>query len=351
MSVSQKQIWYLPCVQNNDEEISLTFFELPHPSNIENKSPIQIILDNKNNKCYEIKRQQFSKNCRYNENKDLEKYHYSKNKKTGEDIPIKSTILYNINDVSKGEIFCQGTFKYSIKYDITFSLIGAFTKLNKFTEAKTEKQYIDYKHNSQIVAKKEPMFQELDEIHAILTNHHKNWSKIPREMLLQSLKKISDVVVEGGDDYFKITVSKIVEWLSALVDKISNNFPQSLGNEFFSSNKSTMPSDIIKHGKKVHSLNLLISLIPLSIYQVLLDTKSVSESWTLYNDYLSAQELEKRETRALLEKVMHPDVGGCNFNNTYNETNSSKKLLVKRKNSKPSVEKGKGAIDNFFKRK
>lgn len=328
----ERRVLVLPSTIDSD----LKLIRLPHPSNNVSKEPI--IIFHHNDKCYRLNTHTFSKGSQYNQAKDLstEKYHY-----TNEQNPLKSTFLTNKSDRMDGYILESGDFRYSTKYDLCFSLCGAYYSenitqsesdyLNKYTGNSVE-------HDDRFLTVRD--FQDL-----LIDKHDQQWAHVSVGVLESALTEISDSIEEAGDTYHKITIEKVVEWLTRKVSKIVDNFPQTLPME------KNMPADITSYARIVYSCNLLVSLIPQLVYRALItsknDTLDIAGAFTKYTEYIETTLQEEKEKEILLQAAVKTGLG----NSETKKLGVKKVVISKRITKVKKITVGKGAIDGFFKKK
>lgn len=334
MTVSQsieRNIIVLPSQCGND----LTIFELPHPSNNTSKSRIRLFLSN--GKTFQLKRHTFSKGCKYNKAKDVttDRYHYTHDQK-----PLKSTFFVNENQREDGLVMEQGDFEFSAKYDLAFSLCGAFYHKSITSD---ESEYIIKNDVTKGIGAEDKNFLTARDFHdALIDNHDKNWSYVSISALENALAQISESIEEAGDQYHKITPQKINNWLAAKVHGIVNNFPSSIPLP------KNLPEDVLPKAKVVFACNLLVSMIPQAAYIHLLqysnDELDIANAFEVYRNYTELTLRKEKEQEILVNAAMKVGMAHDSGKKV-----GTKKIVKITKIKKVAVKKG--AIDGFFKRK
>lgn len=334
-----KKIILLPKELGNITEINI--FELPSPSNNLTKPSIRLFKLGNDHHLYQLNTFTFSKGCAHKEKEYLinDSYHYTDDGK-----PIKSAFIINENDRSDGFILEDSDFEVSTRYDITFSLIGAYFKESKVNDelSYVEDKTVDTKIKT---LTSDDRFSTLTDYHDLLIDNHDNgWSNISKDTLRFALGNISETIQEAGDEYYKIKEDLICKFVLGKIKKIVDNFPSSLPIPI------DLPIEIKQHRKVVMACNILISLIPIEAYRRILtssqelDGINVKESFEKYKLY-------EKENAA---KVAERDILAQNAINVGLSDGMTKKPLkkiAKKVIPKKKVATGKGAIDGFFKKK
>ncbi|SCU88372.1 LAFA_0E12310g1_1 [Lachancea sp. 'fantastica'] len=313
----------------------LKIFELPNPSNIESKGPIKVFMGN--GKVYQLKKKTFSRGCEFNRVRDSsnESYHY-----TARAEPIKSGILVNNAQREDGWLLSDGSFEFSTEYDLGFSLCGAFFR---GILSKDENQYLQPELSETPTPSIEDRFlMTRDFLGSLVDQHSPNWSHVPLECLQSCMSRLCDCVEEAGDVYYKISSTKITQWLASKVKKIIENFPKSVPLP------RNVSGEIETHCKAVFACNLLISLVPRQAYNELIRYEdqdlNLAEAFRQYKKFQEDELKLKKEQELLIESAMKAGI----------TSGSAKKPVVQRvtkvvKTNK--IKSGKGAIDGFFKKK
>lgn len=385
-----KSVLVLPIDVEDHQKRTLSVIQLPNPSNTECKTFIDLLLsshtehDTQKQTVYQLKGHHFSKGTSHNKFKDRENYYYKDSS-----IPLKSLIIHNSNDMHEGELCSNGEMKIAFKYDLTFSLIGALVaiamkraKHSAKSTAKTENDY--YRPAETLVSKnqygatqdKEEKEEEEEELfngkvlpyvdlhESLIYNHDPQWEHISKELLVSKMRNVSDVIVESGEEYFKISKSKVVNFVLGKINKLVLEFPKSIETRFLS---DINDKDVLTSGKKLYALNLLVSLLPLQVYDTVYS--ELGNDITKYNVYLKEkQEAKEKELRGdgefdkklLLQQAMTVGViggGSGSMSVAVKKTTSTMKKSVpaKRKpafiTSTTAGKPSRGAIDGFFKKK
>lgn len=326
---AERRVLVLP---KNVKDGEIRVFQLPHSSNNASKANVKLYVFD--GQVYQIRRQTFSRGCEYNRARDAanEKYRYTSDSK-----PVKSGILTNEAKKQDGWLLENGTFEFSTKYDLGFSLCGVL-----YSKTRTQDEN-DYHQSSpqDTTPELEDRFLMIRDFHNMLIDSNEAWSSIPSAILQSSLEKLSDSIVEGGDTYHKLTAAKVTEWLADKVVKITNAFPQSIPLP------KNLPDDILEQAKIVYACNLLISLIPKPAYQSLVkyssSTLDIAKAFSNYKAYMESIAAKEKEQELLINAAMKVGMG----NGSTKSKPMAKKPAVVKKVTKIS----KGAIDGFFKKK
>lgn len=331
--MSYKKIIFLP--NGDDLPDKIEIFKFPTPSNNTSKPQLNLFIHNE--KLYQVQDYSFSKSGKYKEVENLasEKYHYNDN---GE--PIKSTFLINETDRSDGEIISSSLFQISTLYDLAFSLISVFYKESI---SNTEEEYVtrSFPESQKSIKKTDSRFLTVRDIHDTLVDtHDANWGLIPMSLLENALNRVAQCTEEGGDKYYKVTKETITEFLLVKVEKIVNNFPESLPLS------SEYPEDIQNCLKYIMACNLLISLIPFDAYKILLKSHKMEEFVQKYNEFKKKNIQASIDRAALTESAINV---GIQNNGGMNKKRPAKVVKKNTFNEKKKVSVGKGAIDGFFK--
>lgn len=326
----KKSIILLPKNISSDLEI----FQIPHPSNNQSKAPLQVFVHDKN--IYQIKVQKFSQGCSYEKSKNDFNQTYSYNL---EGQPFKSSFLVDELNRDHCYVMEDGEIKYSLKYDLTFSLCG-YHYCKNITKSED-----DYDEHFKVPTEYPSNFLRIRDLQDhLVDNHSSAWSKIPIELLEFSLKNISECIEEDGDKYFKITCDKITLWLVKKVRKIMCNFPKSLPLP------NNLPYDISEYAKIVYSCNLIISLIPQLAYHNLInyDDKEfdIKNAFKELNEYqIKVKQIEKER------EIISRAAATAGLSSNLNTVNHGYRVKKSPKHKGQKVAVGKGAIDGFFKKK
>lgn len=321
-----------PSLSNCQEKIEL--FTLPHPSNIESKKRLQLV-EFKGHGIHELRSHQFSKSCSYNEDQDqLEgRYHYTKDAQA-----IKSTLITNGTDPQDGYVMEHGDFKYFIKYDITFNLIGFFYR--DFV-VKDEKDYLKEGDKDTACQSQDRFLGWRDYQDLLIDTHDVEWGHISPKSLESSLKNVAESIEEGGDLYYKITPEKITCCLVRKVYQILESFASTLPLPV------SLPSNIVPYAKVCAAVNLLISLVPRPAYCNLIKYSgqdlNILEAFQNYQEYKKYLKDLSKEKELLVQNAMSVGLS------TDSGAEALKKV-VKKTSVKKKVAMGKGAIDGFFKK-
>ncbi|KAL6949839.1 hypothetical protein ACO0QE_000501 [Hanseniaspora vineae] len=375
-----KSVLVLPFDVEDQQKRTLSVIQLPNPSNTECKPPIDLLLSNRTEKdiqkqtVCQLKSHQFSKGTIHNKFKDRENYYY----KDGS-IPLKSLIIHNSEDMHEGELSSNGELKIALKYDLTFSLIGALvsiaTKRAKHSAkntAKTENDY--YRSNGSGLLKEEKEDEEelfsgkvlpyVDLHESLIYNHDPQWEHISQDLLISKMRNVSEVIVESDEEYFKISKSKIVDFVLEKINRLVLKFPQSIETRFLS---DISDKDVLTCGKKLYALNLLVSVLPVQVYNIVYS--ALGDDIDKYTLYLKEKQekLDKElsgngefDKKLLLQQAMTVGVigGGSNsMSMTVKKTTSVGKKSVPAKRKSTSItsttvkKPSRGAIDGFFKKK
>ncbi|CUS23704.1 LAQU0S11e02388g1_1 [Lachancea quebecensis] len=326
-----RRIIALPKELNCEE---LQIFELPHSTNINSKPRIKLFCSD--DKIYQIKRQTFSKGCAYNKARDAssEKYHYTSDFK-----PLKSGILTNGDDRRDGWLLEDGSFEFSTKYDLCFSLCGAlYSKV--ISQDENEYQQKPLQLSEFELENRFLMTRDLHE--ALIDNHDKGWSNISTKILQKYLQQLCDKIEEGGDTYYKMVPSRMTKWLANKAVKVSKSLPASVPLP------ENLPKDILEQAKLVFACNILISLVPRPVYQNLLQYSdgevNIAKAFQDYHRYLLDESAKEKEQQLQINAAMKVGMGN---GNTKKKSTLTKRSAVAKKVTKVT----KGAIDGFFSKK
>ncbi|EDO16363.1 hypothetical protein Kpol_1051p11 [Vanderwaltozyma polyspora DSM 70294] len=323
----------------------LKVFTLPSPSNNSSKGRVELFQVS-NNLVYQIKNHSFSKGSKINNNDDManDVYHYTRDNET-----LKSVILTNEQDRSEAYLRENGSFKFALKYDIVYNLIG-FYYSESITES--EKEYSNQvSSQSGKEQGKNDRFLTLRDYHDLLVDSNDSqWANISLEVLKIALEKISNTVEEAEDIYYKIDDNKILEFLAKIVSKIASNLPKSIPPLL----PNSAPEDIQNSMKIVLATNILISLVPKKAYLELIKFKGTDNTISIdtevkkFNDYLESNELSIEEKKLLMQAAISVGMNNDSSSDGKDKNKTIKKPIVPKK---PRVAVGRGAIDGFFKKK
>lgn len=324
------QIYLLP----RDISSNVEIFELPHPSNDTSKDPLRLFVHN--DQLYQLRTKQFSKDREYNRTNGLnkDKYHYTSDLK-----PYKSVFMINENDRTDGYVSESSLITYTEKYDLGFSLCGYY-----YRNSVVDSEKSCFSHPiADVKANPDTNFLTALDLQEKLGNvAHKNWAKIPTALFEGTLIKLSEIVEEGGDKYYKIKADIINSWLLNKLVKLKNNFPSSLPVP------KSLPTEIAEHLKTIMCCNLLVSLIPQLAYHELICIDSsmlnIKEAFQAYENYKKETFEQEQEKEILIRAAMGTGLSDSKPNKLVT------KKIVKPKITKTKVVKGKGAIDGFFKK-
>lgn len=320
--MNTKSLIYLPGTLTSENQI----ITLDHPNYEENKAQITLILsngsDNNQQKVYWLQRNRFGKSPE------------------GNDLTVKSTFYFKSDELQKGGIINNDCVHFTTDYDLSFSLISYFYKLNK----------INFVLNKEFESK----FETLNDIHMVLFEKcNSNWRYINQELLKNCLIKICHHIEEDhGEEtkelFFKITEDNFLEFFVSKIKKIADAFPPKVWNKINNSYPalSLQESKICVQAKFFYSLQLMASLIPFEIYEYLNKTFKTS----LYSDFIKYVEvdykktIEKNKQEELLLNSVKSLNQGLQSNTVKEKVISNKKLKTK------PVPRSKG-LDSFFKAK
>ncbi|SCU87986.1 LADA_0E07470g1_1 [Lachancea dasiensis] len=314
----------------------LKIFELPNPSNISSKKPVKVFIQD--GAAYQVKTKAFSQGCEYHRARDSasDKYYY-----TAQSEPIKSAILTNSEQPQDGWLRSSGSYEFSTKYDLCFSLCGAL--FLKF-QCKNENEYQQIDPSATTMMQEKRYLMTRDFLENLVEKHHANWSLVPLDLLENCLEKLGESIEEAGDIYHKVTPAKVTKWLIGKVEKITQSFPPSIPLP------RHLPDDLLEHAKVVYACNLLISLIPQPAYQNLIqydgEDLNISKSFQQFTNHQVQTAARQKEQELLIDAAMK--VGISTANGASGKTPAKKVTkVVKTK----KVNAGKGAIDGFFKKR
>ncbi|SCV05558.1 LANO_0H10132g1_1 [Lachancea nothofagi CBS 11611] len=312
----------------------LKIFELPHSSNIESKKPVRVFVHN--GTTYQLKKKAFSQGCEYHRARDSanEKYRYTADSK-----PLKSGILTNAAQRQDGWLLQSGTFEFSTKYDLCFSLCGAF--YSDFA-CKDENQFQQVAPSVSATSLENRFLMARDFHDNLIEKHSTNWSHVPLETLRDALTQLSESIEEAGDIYHNVTPAKVTQWLVGKVRKIIDGFPASVPLP------RNLPEEIHAYAKITFACNLLISLVPRPAYQNLTQYAgsdlNIAKAIQDYNSYQTEAAARQKEQELLIDSAMK--VGMSNGNGNKPAVKKVTKVVKTKK-----IGAGKGAIDGFFRKK
>lgn len=255
---------------------------------------------------------------------NLNNPHSSKNYKTTkkDNKLIRSLILENHDNGKGGIVLEQEEVYLSKKFNFVYCFISYFWDKN-FERFKTIEDLID------LINEKYP-------------------SEIPEAIISKSLRLISEVIVEGDEEFFKITKDKILEFLKNKVELISNGFPESIYNQLIKpiinpiDINSEIPEDISKLSKLKYSIYLISSYLNNEVQDFLFNEYKFSE----LDEYINKLEEEKRSKKLAAEQIN--ELNSINSNNKRSLDKAVKKGPIKKK---PTVKLRSGPLDGFFKKK
>ncbi|SCU86815.1 LAMI_0D03708g1_1 [Lachancea mirantina] len=307
---------------------------VPHPSNTSNKAPLELFIHG--NELFHLEKQAFSRGCSLHKARDAEsnKYNY-----TNDGSPLKSTFVVNTQDRTDALVLETGTFEFSTKFDLAFSLCGA---LLPDSRAAKETEYVPHANDYENVTLINRFLTPRDFQDALAETQGAHWSFFPLSMLEAALQRICEHVEEAGDVYYKLSPVKVTQWLVDKVKRIVANFPASLPIP------KTLPEDILDKAKVYFACNLLVSLVPRAAYHLLIQYDGpdldVSEAFRAYKQHMEVVVAQQKEQQILINAAMN--VGLSN-----RSTEGKKPLKVRKVTAVKKVVVKKGAIDGFFKKK
>ncbi|AGO09865.1 AaceriAAL125Wp [[Ashbya] aceris (nom. inval.)] len=329
--VPETYVVILPkCVENS----TLTVFQLPHPSNNRSKGPVRLFIHE--GLVYQLQTQKFSRGCAYNSVDDEvnDRYHY-----TADGQAYKSAIYLNEDDPSQSLVLESGEFDYHTKYDLAFSLCRYYYRNNVVD---TEAECLE---PSRQAVKPSSNFLTVRDFHDELVSvDSPNWSHVPLEVLEAALLRVSDVVEEAGDRYFRLSPQRITKWLSTKVERILPVFPSSLPLP------TGIPEEYLLDIKTAWSTNLLLSLLPQLAYWELRnyegDNLNIKRAFVRQEQYKSEVLEKQKENDILIKSAM--SVG---FQQDAKREGPPRQTTNLKSTVKKKVAIGKGAIDSFFKKR
>ncbi|KAL6930259.1 uncharacterized protein HGUI_02178 [Hanseniaspora guilliermondii] len=317
--MTTKSLVFLPESLTKKNEI----ITLNHPNYEENKSDITLLLsdgaDNDEQKVYWLQQNKFGKS------------------QEGLNLTLKSTFYFKTHELQKGGIINNDSIYFSTEYDLAFSLLSSFYRMNK----------IEF-----ILRDVESKFETLNDIHmGLFENNNSNWKYINQRLLKKSLMKFCLFIEEDlGEDtkevFFKTTEAELLNFFQIKIAKTAKNFPQRLLQKIYSMYPalSIQNEKILEQAKYFYSFQLMASLIPFKVY----DYANSQFRTSLYPDFISYIEVdykktvEKNEQEELLLESVKSLNQGMQSNGPH--VNASAKKKVKSK----AVPKSKG-LDSFFK--
>lgn len=317
--MTTKSLVFLPESLTKKNEI----ITLNHPNYEENKSDITLLLsdgaDNDEQKVYWLQQNKFGKS------------------QEGLNLTLKSTFYFKTHELQKGGIINNDSIYFSTEYDLAFSLLSSFYRMNK----------IEF-----ILRDVESKFETLNDIHmGLFENNNSNWKYINQRLLKKSLMKFCLFIEEDlGEDtkevFFKTTEAELLNFFQIKIAKTAKNFPQRLLQKIYSMYPalSIQNEKILEQAKYFYSFQLMASLIPFKVY----DYVNSQFRTSLYPDFISYIEVdykktvEKNEQEELLLESVKSLNQGMQSNGPH--VNASAKKKVKSK----AVPKSKG-LDSFFK--
>lgn len=317
--MTTKSLVFLPESLTKKNEI----ITLNHPNYEENKSDITLLLsdgaDNDEQKVYWLQQNKFGKS------------------QEGLNLTLKSTFYFKTHELQKGGIINNDSIYFSTEYDLAFSLLSSFYRMNK----------IEF-----ILRDVESKFETLNDIHmGLFENNNSNWKYINQRLLKKSLMKFCLFIEEDlGEDtkevFFKTTEAELLNFFQIKIAKTAKNFPRRLLQKIYSMYPalSIQNEKILEQAKYFYSFQLMASLIPFKVY----DYVNSQFRTSLYPDFISYIEVdykktvEKNEQEELLLESVKSLNQGMQSNGPH--VNASAKKKVKSK----AVPKSKG-LDSFFK--
>ena len=330
-----KTITFLPDTIQETNQI----IDLVHPSLDGKKSKIQLVLSN-------------------NETDDSQNIFWLQETKLGKspegkDLTVKSTFFNNVNDIKKGGIMPNDSFKFCTLYDLSFSIIAYLFKENKL--------------NFMIGKDESNKFETLNDIHlSLYEKSDKNWKFIKTSKVKESLLKICHFIEEDhGEEtkelFFKVTKQNFMNFFEKKLNNITDNFPENVMKKILEKYPllNSQEENIGKEAKLFFSLQLITSLIPFDVYVYL--NKEFSQ--TLYPAFIKYKEVDNVLANEALKEQQLLLQSARNVGSTLNRPND-KKLIKTSVNTIPTNKKRKvvngtvgsnrvsvGALDSFFKPK
>lgn len=305
----------------SSEVQSLKFLTFPHPrTNI----PTQFILHD--NQLYEC--------TMVDGSNPHDSQNHLRDTTKGDELPLRSIILTNHDDqetkkLGEGFILEDGVIVVTTKFNFCYFLINYFTGLAD-------------KGNSR--------YESLEDIIEKLSNSYgeEMISQIPESLVHDSLKQITENIIEGDETYYRYSTSVILEYLKSKITSLSRSFPESIKQKLIIpllqplSIDEEIPQEILEESLQRHSVFLLSSYLNPSWSDKLLR----SYNFDRLNQYVIKLSDEKAKKK-LAEEQIH-DVNALNAANRREGLGTAKaKTPVK----KTAVKVSKGPLDSFFGKK
>lgn len=170
--------------------------------------------------------------------------------------------------------------------------------------------------------------------------------KIPFE---NSLKLICDTVQENDETFYKVSIKKITAFLKGRVDRIVNNFPDTLNSRIQRNIGGNIQQDQLHFTDEIMELSRVkcaISLLSSYVDKFYLDDLVKSYDFTALDKYLEEYQKVEEENRIAEENLRALNQKVAHGAKSRKRKHSAKKVKPVKK-----VEIGRGALDMFFKRK
>lgn len=275
---------------------------------------------------------------------ELKKINYKNPHLTGQKVVttrdgqvIKSLLLTNEND---GMVLEKLEFLVGTNYDITWLLLSNY-------ERAVESINNDDSFKPRLLPKQD-MIESWQDSHSVL-------SGIPafffenNDRLDVSISKIFDILVENDESYYRLSIPKILKFLSDKVNLILDKFPESLYKKLIKqklliSVEEELSLELIRSAKIHHSINLISCYISTLLISKL--NKIYEKELVIYKDHLARMSNMKSLQNVALD----------NLNNLNSNLKVEKRVMtqqnkaVKKKKVVAKVAVGKGALDGFFKK-
>ena len=320
--MSTKSIVFLPEDLTPQNQI----ITLDHPNYEQSKNLITLILshgsESDKQKIYWLQKNRFGKS------------------QEGLDLTIKSTFYFKTDQLQKGGIIDNDAIKFTTDYDLSFSLISYFYKLNK----------LNFVLNKEFESKCETS----NDIHMLLFKKcNSNFRYINQKLLRDSLIKIchhieEDHGEENKEVFFKITEENLLKFFESKIKKIAGKFPSKVWTKISNTYPalSLQDANISEQAKYFYSLQLMAYLIPFEIYEYLNSKFRTS----IYPDFVNYAEVDYKNA---IEKNKHEEMllnSVKSLNQELQGNNNKEKMPASKKAKTKTVPKSKG-LDSFFKTK
>ena len=333
-----------------DGATGYTHIQLPHPSrNSSKQAKISLLLHSDNKQLFQFSPYEFKSE------------YLSAAKRTGprkisgppvEDT-ARSVFLVDPEQRTDGLVLQDASMSMLLPYDLAFSIMSAYYVSD--APAAKESEYTAMT-GAKASSGTDRFLSARDYQDMLIESDDSAWAKIPLSLLEEKLGTVCETVEEAGDTYYKLTAASIGQYLvKHKIQAMLESFPASVPVPF------QWPEEVKQSMRVVRCCQLLISLLPKGVYNILINDNAAQlslgeKSMSVVGCFGAVQKYQKdnmlgeQERKLLAESAMQIGMsnGPAPPKNQNNRIGKPKpKPIVPKKR----VAVGRGAIDGFFKKK